>query len=396
MDQSKTYCVMPHKALALQNHGDFCVCNINNMSFETKTREVMYVHNTSLKDAWNSHTRKMVSAALDRNRDLPACTQCFDLEKSGSSSARKQFNSMFSALPTLTTQPQVFILKPGNTCNLACRMCNPATSSGWYKDAYQLAIKNEGFVGTAAEYSRTFEHIRNSFNRDNTEFWDTFVEWLPNMVFVDIYGGEPFLTPALFDALQRVADAGQSSNTKLQLHTNLTVFNPEYLEILSKFKSVKIGLSIDSDQAQELEYIRYPVDARTVFDNLEKFKQISNKYQNIVMNICLTVNTLNVFNVEKIKFNLEKYKLAVGLNIVTSPGEYDIRHIPLPVRKVIAKQNPSIENFIMQTVPGCDVLWPKFWKHTKDLDQLRGQSFEDTFPEFYELIKPYVNDVFKS
>jgi organic radical activating enzyme len=395
MDQSNTYCVMPHKALALQNNGDFCVCNINNMSFETKTREVMYVHNTRLKDAWNSHTRKMISAALDRDRELPACSRCFDLEKSSNSSSRKQFNSMFSSLPTLTTQPQVFILKPGNTCNLACRMCNPATSSGWYKDAYQLAIKNEGFVGTAAEYSRTFEHIRNSFNRDNTEFWDTFVEWLPNMVFVDIYGGEPFLTPALFDALQRVADAGQSINTKLQLHTNLTVFNPEYLEILSKFKSVKIGLSIDSDQAQELEYIRYPVDARTVFDNLEKFKQISNKYQNIVMNICLTVNTLNVFNVEKIKFNLEKYKLAVGLNIVTSPGEYDIRHIPLPVRKVIAKQNPSIENFIMQTVPGCDVLWPKFWKHTKDLDQLRGQSFEDTFPEFYELIKPYVNDVFK-
>jgi sulfatase maturation enzyme AslB (radical SAM superfamily) len=332
----------------------------------------------------------MVSAALDRNRALPACAQCFDLEKSGSGSSRKQFNSMFGSLPTLTTQPQVFILKPGNTCNLACRMCNPATSSGWYKDAYQLAIKNEDFVGTAAEYSKTFEHIRNSFNRDNTEFWDTFVEWLPNMVFVDIYGGEPFLTPALFDALQRVADAGQSSNTKLQLHTNLTVFNPHYLEILSKFKSVKIGLSIDSDQVQELEYIRYPVDARTVFDNLEKFKQISNKYQNIVMYICLTVTPLNVFNVEKIKFNLEKYKLAVGLNIVTSPGEYDIRHIPLPVRKIIANQNPSIANFIMQTMPGCDILWPKFWKHTKDLDQLRGQSFEDTFPEFYKLIKPYV------
>jgi MoaA/NifB/PqqE/SkfB family radical SAM enzyme len=396
MEQSNTYCVMPHKALALQNNGDFCVCNLNNMSFETKTREVMYVHNTRLKDAWNSYTRKMVAVALDRDRELPACSRCFDLEKSGSNSPRINFNNMFDSLPSITTQPQIFILKPGNTCNLSCRMCNPATSSGWYKDAHQLAIKNEGFVGTAAEYSKTFEHIRNSFNRDNTEFWDTFVEWLPNMVFVDIYGGEPFLTPALFDALQRVADAGQSSNTKLQLHTNLTVFNPKYLEILSKFKSVKIGLSIDSDQAQELEYIRYPVDAGTVFDNLEKFKQISNKYQNIVMNICLTVIPLNVFNVEKIKFNLEKYKLAVGLNIVTSPGEYDIRHIPLPVRKIIAKQNPSIANFIMQTVPGCDVLWPKFWKHTKDLDQLRGQSFEDTFPEFYELIKPYVNDVFKS
>jgi organic radical activating enzyme len=390
MNQSKTYCVMPHKALALQNHGDFCVCNINNMSFETKTREVMYVHNTSLKDAWNSHTRKMISAALDRNRELPACSQCFDLEKSGNGSPRQQFNGMLDSLPNLTTQPQIFILKPGNTCNLACRMCNPATSSGWYRDAYQLAIKNENFVGTVAEYSQTFEHIRNGFNRDNTDFWGTFIEWLPNMVYVDIYGGEPFLTPALFDALEHVANAGQSKNTSLQLHTNLTVFNPKYLEILSKFKSVKIGLSIDSDQPKELEYIRYPVDAGVVFANLEKFKQDSNQYHNISFKICLTVTPLNVLNISKIQKSLVRYMPAY-FNFVTSPGEYDIRHIPLPVRKVIAKQNPSIANYIMQTVPGCDVLWPKFWKHTKDLDQLRGQSFEDTFPEFYELIKPYVS-----
>ena len=394
MDQSKTYCVMPHKALALRNHGDFCVCNINNMSFETKTKEVMYAHNTSLKDAWNSHTRKMVTAALDRGRELPGCSQCFDSEKSGNISPRKAFNSMFGSLPTLTTQPQVFILKPGNTCNLACRMCNPATSSGWYKDAYQIAIKNEGFVGTATEYSQTFEHIRNSFNRDNTEFWDTFVEWLPNMVFVDIYGGEPFLTPALFDALERVVNAGQSQNTSLQLHTNVTIFNLHYLEILSKFKSVKVGLSIDSDQVAELEYIRHPVKFTTVFDNLEKFKQIAKEYSNITFKICITVTPLNVLHILRIKQKLSQF-LPAYLNFVTSPGEYDIRHIPLPVRKVIAKQNPIIAKFIMQTVPDCDILWPKFWQHTKDLDQLRGQNFENTFPEFYELIKPYVNDVFK-
>lgn len=389
MDQSKTYCVMPHKALALQNHGDFCVCNINNMSFETKTREVMYVHNTSLKDAWNSHTRKMVAAALDRDQELPACTQCFDLEQSGRRSHRKNFNSLFGALPTLTTQPQVFILKPGNTCNLACRMCNPATSSGWYKDAYQLAVKNERFVGTATNYSQKFIHIRNSFNQDNTDFWDTFVEWLPNIVFVDIYGGEPFLTPALFDALERVVNAGQSHNTSLQLHTNVTIFNPKYLEILSKFKSVKIGLSVDSNQHNELEYIRYPVKADLVFDNLEKFKQVSIEYRNITFTICVTVTPVNVLHISQIKQQLDEY-LPAYLNFVTSPGEYDIRHIPLLVRKIIAERNPSIANFIMQTMPGCDVLWPKFWKHTKDLDQLRGQSFEDTFPEFYHLIKPYV------
>ena len=389
MDQSKTHCVMPHKALAIQNNSDFCVCNINNMSFETKTREVMFVHNTSLRDAWNSHTRKMVAAALDHNRQLPGCSHCFSLEQAGLRSARQSFNSEFTSVSNLPDQPRVFVLKPGNTCNLACRMCNPATSSGWYRDGYQLAVKNENFSGTAAEYSQTFEHIRNSFNRSNVDFWDTFVEWLPNIVFVDIYGGEPFLTPALFDALERVVNNGGSKNTKLALHTNATVFNPRYLDILSKFSSVTITLSIDSDNAQQLEYIRHPVNAEIVFENIHKFKEHVKNHNNIVLSIATTVTPLNVYYLKTTKQNLSKY-LQHRHTFVTTPDEYDIRHIPLPVRKIIAEHNPSIASFVMQTVPGCDIHWPKFWQNTKDLDQLRGQSFENTFPEFYKLIKPYV------
>ena len=132
-----------------------------------------------------------------------------------------------------------------------------------------------------------------------------------------------------------------------------------------------------------------------MFDNLQKFKQTFKEYSNITFEICITVTPLNVLHISRIKQKLDQY-IPAELNFVTSPGEYDIRHIPLSVRKIIASQNPDVANFIMQTVPGCDVYWPKFWQHTKDLDQLRGQSFEDTFPEFYELIKPYVNDVFKS
>jgi hypothetical protein len=65
----------------------------------------------------------------------------------------------------------------------------------------------------------------------------------------------------------------------------------------------------------------------------------------------------------------------------------------VPVRKIIAQKlanDQSTVNFLMQTIPGCDVAWPKFWKITKDLDRIRGQSFESTFPEFYNVIKPYV------
>lgn len=395
MIKSKNYCVMPHKGLALQNNGDYCVCNLNNMSFENKQKQPMSVIDTPLQDAWQSHTRKMIGAALDRNRELPACSQCWDNEKATGHSARTEFNRVFHTVPILSDQPRILILKPGNTCNLTCRMCNPATSSAWYADAYKLEKSQNKIHSSFAEYTRGFEHIRNSYNRDNTAFWNTFVEWLPNLVFVDIYGGEPFLMPVLFHSLKTVAAAGKSHNTDLQLHTNLTNINYDYLDILNHYKSVKIGLSVDSDMAEQLEYIRYPVSAESIFQNLKKLQQIKDQYHNIAFHINITVTPFNALNIENIKKNLREY-FPVDLNLVTNPDEYDIRHIPLSVRKIIAEKNPSIAKFIMQTIPGCDQYWPKFWQITQELDRIRNQSFAHTFPEFHELIKPYVNNVFKS
>jgi len=218
-------------------------------------------------------------------------------------------------------------------------------------------------------------------------------QWLPYIELFDIYGGAPFLSPGLFRSLKTVADAGKSSTVSLQLHTNATVWNPEYLDTLTKYRQVKIGISIDSDVREHLEYIRYPVKANAVFENLQRYKDWVDQHSNIELYICATLTPLNIFYFDSIKKNLLESGLSVGDNFVYTPTEYDVRHIPLPVRKIIAKKlekDPSIVNFLMQTIPGCDVAWPKFWKMTKDLDRIRGQSFESTFPEFYELIKPYV------
>lgn len=388
LKNEKSSCVMPYIGLALQNHGDFCVCNINNMSFENLQREPMRVDTTLLKDAWRSHTRKLVATALDHGKNLPACSTCFGLEQAGKPSGRTQFNLMFEHVEASTSQPRVFILKPGNVCNLACRMCNPATSSGWYKDGHRLALEN-GFKGTQAEFSSEFEHIKNSFGKQNTQFWDAFVEWLPGLEFLDIYGGEPFLTPALFDAIERASKQTPLSNTSVALHTNAGFLNFKYIELLSRFKSCSLNLSVDTDVHDQLAYIRHLCDPELIFDNIEKFKDACKNYPTIGLSITITVTPLNVLDIDAVYTRLKKL-LPAKLNFVTTPAEYDIRHMPLPVRKVIADRNPSLEKYILQTIPGCDVEWPKFVQHTRDLDRLRSQDFAKTFPELYQLVKPYM------
>jgi hypothetical protein len=82
--------------------------------------------------------------------------------------------------------------------------------------------------------------------------------------------------------------------------------------------------------------------------------------------------------------------LPIAVNIVTTP-EYDIRHLPIPIKQYLIDtlSNPLVVNFLKQSISGCDIEWPKFCQTTDKLDQLRGQSFAETFPEWWKMLKPY-------
>jgi hypothetical protein len=406
MDKSNTYCVMPHLGIAFQNNADICCCNINKESWQDKKRNTMHVYSHPVELAYKSHTRKMIAASLDNGIRHPSCQHCWDLESAGKESTRQILNSKFDSVTPLPDQPRILIIKPGNTCNFACRMCNPMTSSSWYRDGYE--IEKEGLLSsswyddikspeevasiTVKEYSKTFETIRNSFNQDNLEYWNTLKKWTKNLVFIDIYGGEPFLSPAMFDLLEHGVTIGASKNITIAIHTNASIFNERYLKILSQYKKVSFYVSIDSAVPDQLEYIRHKADFNTVVENSKKIIEYFKDYPNVQIGVSLTITPLNVFYVDTIICGL---KQLLGLapktvNIVTTP-EYDIRHLPTLVKQYLIEniKESTTVNFLKQTISGCDIEWPKFCRATDKLDQLRGQSFSKTFPEWWALLEPY-------
>jgi sulfatase maturation enzyme AslB (radical SAM superfamily) len=260
-----------------------------------------------------------------------------------------------------------------------------------------MAQQRENFVGTLKDYTKNFESIRNSFSRDN-QFWDDFTEWLPELDYLDVYGGEPFLIDGLFESIRKARSRGLA-NVSIQFHTNAQKLNLEYLELLKDFKRVEIGISIDSHVNAHMEYIRHGCDANTVYANTRKLMEFAKDKTNINLHVQLTVTPLNVFYLGEIIQNLEEFGLHINVNYVTGPDEeYDVRHIPVPVKKIITDRinlNPKCKReneteFLNQTIPGCDIIWPKFWKTTKLLDEIRGQSFQRTFPEFYEVVRDYL------
>jgi len=390
--------------LTFQNESDFCCCNSNKSSWKNNNHEVMYVHSHSIKNAFSSYTRKIISAALDHGVKHPSCQKCWDVEDSGGHSQRQWANSNFGNEDPLPNQPRVLIIKPGNTCNFACRMCNPATSSSWYSDGYQLerknlhssswyATENSEQISTINfnQYTRTFETIRNSFNSNNEELWGTLKSWLPGLLFIDVYGGEPFLSPAMFDLLEHGVNIGACKLIKLRIHTNASIFNQRYMEILSQYKQVDFCISIDAMVPAQLEYIRHKCQYNSVVENTHRFKQAINNCPHINLSISLTITPLNVFYVDKITKDLtDTFDLSVAQNLVHTP-EYDIRHLPIPVKELLKKTVKSVAvlQFLEKTIPGCDIEWPKFCQVTDRLDQLRKQSFAETFPEWWQILEPY-------
>ena len=376
VNKSKTFCIATHACMAIQNETDYCCCNVNKESWKTNTHEVIHVSDYSPDVAWNSYSRKIIQAVLDNGQQHPSCQVCWNLETAGSTSPRTILNGLFGNIEIIEDQPQVIIIKPGNTCNLACRMCNPLTSSSWYSDAYKLEQSTLPF----AEYTRKFEIIRNSFNKDNEKFWETFKNWLPKIKFIDIYGGEPFLAPALFDLLEFGVKIDASKNISLQLHTNATILNRRYLEILSQYKNVSFKVSIDSIDPTRNDYIRHRGNFEQTIANAKSMKDFFKNFINVNFGVTYTVTPLNVYYIDKDIHQIGELigTTNVGTNIVTTP-EYDIRHLPIPVKDILVKttNNVIIKNFLEQTIPGCDIEWPRFCKITDHLDQIRNQSFAE-------------------
>jgi len=396
---SPTYCKLSHVSLAVQNEGDVCVCNKNTQSFEDGKKNKLYLQNDGLERMWRSPTRRLIQAALDYGKRIPSCQACWNDEDASIESLRQSYNEKLKDLNSIPTQPQILIIKPTNICNMGCRTCQPNTSTTLYQDFFKLDQELKNYTGTFKEYTSQFESIRVGLGKQNLDVWDTFEKWIPNLTVIDIYGGEPMLAPAMWDRIIAVAEQGQSAETTLQYHTNGTLWNQKYIDVLLKYKEARIGISIDSNDPLQLAYIRDRIDIESVFKNLEKYIELDKTNPTVTVNISFTVSVFNIWYADTIVDELSKFGIPVAINVVYGPDQYDMRHLPAEIKQTLIKRlskNPQCDKLVSllhHNIPGCDVWWPRFWKEVAILDRIRNQSFADTFPEYYQALMPYIPNV---
>jgi len=170
----------------------------------------------------------------------------------------------------------------GNTCNLKCITCGPHASSRWQKEYREL-------------YGKDIPHFK--FYKKN--FVQDFVAQAPDIVHLDIPGGEPFLSgideqQAL---LEHYVSNGQAKHITLHYTTNTQIFpDSVWWDLWAHFKEVDIQMSIDGI-GDRYEYIRYPASWVTLVDHVKKYLQI--QQSNIRLSVSHTVSAYNIYYLDE-------------------------------------------------------------------------------------------------
>ena len=390
-----TKCRFAKLALNFDMSGMVQPCNYTTWYLKDLKDERHYnVGTDDVKDIWESEHRKKLIADHDNGVRNPTCKNCWEMEDAKIESPRQEFNEKLKDVEILEDQPRVMIVKPGNLCNNACRSCNPHTSSLWYKTDY--ALDNKGM--TFKEYLEFFDRHKTSYTNNET-LEKRWAEWEDNIVFWDMYGGEPMIIPLFWKTLDRAIASDTVKEKTFNCHTNGMVYKDDLVDKMSKFKSAHIGFSIDAI-GKKNEYIRTGSKWESILDNLKRYMNDCKKYDNVTIKVRTTYTPWNIYYYDEIfdYFQKEFGITAIGCWCDDKPWN-DVRYIPRKVKEAIIEKLSKYESNDKSWIRRFDELkkWivtepadyeqkeNSFMEFNTKIDNIRKEKFEEVFPEYSKL-----------
>ena len=398
---SDVFCPLLFQHFATHPHGGVthcCIADHRNALSSAKdnvgnSHSYYNLNRHTIKETFNSESFRIARLENLSGKKPKACLRCYNEEANGIQSKRleeiKNYPDYTLDIAKLATDSEGYIqdiqfdfveLRLGNVCNVACRTCNPASSSKWRND-YDLLQTKLNFRIT--DYN-TLEGFRWP---EREEFWDDLLEHCEQVKTFYINGGEPTLIKQHFNFLNKLIELGRT-DIKLWYNINMTNLNEDIISIWKKFDHVKISCSID-DLEERNEYIRYPTKWEDVIRNFLRLKE-----ENFEIDIMQTVSFMNYSNLDNFyNFFHHKHQVWVHHNFVYDPDFLSPKVLPKNVRDEIhdklSNTLPSWKITELKSMFNNETLedqWNKAVKYTKALDNIRKQNIIDYLPEFKKLV----------
>ncbi len=293
------FCVLPWISLETSPIGTVRPCCLAEEEIVDDAGHKFDLNTASFAGIQHSNYMQDLRQQFLDKKQPQTCRKCWREERAGRISKRMhtldRLKHMIPDQPwTRDARPLMFLdLKLGNICNLKCRICGSWSSSTFATEE----LANLG----ANEDRKTNHHYvmlrQGAWPRENLTFWSEIDQISEQITYIEFTGGEPFMIQEHFDLLQRLVDRGLAHRIEIHYNTNGTQWPEQAEHIWQHFKTVEIAFSID-DIGPRFEYQRSNAVWSEVAENIQKFKAMQNRLNNIQLQVCSTVNVFNVYYLE--------------------------------------------------------------------------------------------------
>jgi MoaA/NifB/PqqE/SkfB family radical SAM enzyme len=444
---SKTFCVLPWIHFATRPNGDMRLCCNANSSGAGTDHEIGLVKNETGRpanfgretpmSAWNNEYMKDVRLTMLEGKIPASCVKCHKEEANGVASKRiwetgtwvedgidlEELVKQTEEDGTVPEQLVYLDLRLGHTCNLKCIMCSPHDSSQWvadHKKVYPLFQAKE-LKEQMAWDRKDFDN----FWHENPDFWKEMYAQIPNLKQVYFAGGEPLMIKEHKLFLEEIIRQGYADKILVRYNTNGLLIDDEIIDLWSKFRLVKVGVSIDA-VGERNRYIRFPTEWDTVVKNLHKLDKAP---PNIQASIATAIQILNIKHLPDLakwkvregfkKINFENVTGGIqaggglfNMHLLYIPTFLSIKALPEEDKAEVRENFAMLANWLYINYRQDEDFWkdnpygwqrwqavlkfmdsedhthllPAFREYIDRMETLRGTNFKSTFPELEHLI----------
>lgn len=398
-----TICPLPWLNLSTDVNGSSRPCCKFAQPSPDSAYQLTNLRDGDLEEVWNGPAMRRLRQDFRAGVRPGECASCWNEEAAGVPSFRQTYRSDrgIHTEPDYASDtpahPAALDLKLTNACNLKCRICGPVASSLWLRE--ELAVGGEHadpYLIENKDYFRANKITGDPVNREVLR------RWLPHLDHLELTGGEPMLSRENREVLELIVAEGRPEQMTLLLTTNATVVDDRMLDLLGAFGSVAITLSID-DIGERFEYERAPgrwIDTEPL---IRRYAAMTSDRLHVGINC--SVSPFNVWYLpEIVDWLAGDERLApihLNLNLVHYPRHYCIQVLPDALKEVVAARlrrhlldhggrcGPAVADQVLEVIdflagghPGDADEWHRGLEVTRHRDEIRGERFAATFPEW--------------